>query len=97
MTKAKLDPERGTSSGSCRFITIHPSVDALTPSTKKLNIILSFAETCRLVMSLQDRLQKIHRLNRASKEAKAAGVNLVVSLDSNNISIMPGRLTRMED
>jgi hypothetical protein len=89
--------ERGTSSGSCRVDHFAPPVAALSPTTQKINVHLSFAEASRLVMAIKERLHNIHRLKRNSVKAKKAAVNLVVSLNVNNIAVMPGNLTESEN
>ena len=89
----KNNAERATSCGSCRVDRFAPPIAEINPSTKKINIYLSFAEANRLRMAIEERLQQIQKLKRNSKEAKSAAVNLVITTHVKNVAIMPGKLT----
>ena len=65
--------------GGCTIDHFSPAVGPEWP--KAINIVLSFEEAMKLSLSLQHRLLDINGLNRATREGKAAAVNLCIYAD----------------
>ena len=86
--------EKTTSSGGCAFDRVNPSREDLNPATHKLNLIISFEEALKLNLAIQERLRAINKLKMSSTAGKLAALNLVVDLNVNNISVMPGKLAK---
>ena len=76
--------------GSC-------SVDHFSPPVKEgwppaINIVLGFEEAMKLQLAIQARLLDMNRLNRSTKEGKAAAVNLCVHIGVKRITVNPDKV-----
>ena len=76
--------------GGCTVNHFSPAVADTWP--KAINIVMSFEEALKLQLALQDRLLTINRLNRSTKEGKAAAVNLCVYPRANRVTVNADKL-----
>ena len=58
---------------------------------KAINVVLSFEDALKLQLALQAGLMEVNRLNRATKEGKAAGVNVCLYTDAHRITVNPAK------
>jgi len=72
----KTAVKKKQSYGGCTINHFSPAKKDTWPEA--INIVLGFEEALKLQLALQARLMDINRLNRATREGKAAAVNLRV-------------------
>ena len=82
---AKKAAKKKQSYGGCTIDHFSPAKAEGWP--KAINIVLGFEEALKLQLALQARLMDINRLNRSTREGKAAAVNLCVYTDHPQITV----------
>jgi hypothetical protein len=66
----------------------------LSPSTRKINLFISFKEALKLNLAIQERLRAINKFKQSTNEGKRAPANRVVDFDVKNIAVMPDTLAK---
>ena len=82
---ARKTAQKKESYGGCTVNHFSPAKADAWP--KAINIVLGFEEALKLQLALQARLLDINRLNRSTREGKAAAVNLCVYTDHQRITV----------
>jgi hypothetical protein len=78
--------------GGCTVDHFSPQKNEDWPSA--INVVLGFEEAMKLHLALQDRLLAMNRMNRSTREGKAAAVNLCIHTDISSITVNAGKLGR---
>ncbi len=78
--------------GGCNIDHFSPAKTEGWP--KAINIVLGFEDAMKLQLALQARLLKMNRLNRSTREGKAAAVNLCVYSDVKRITVNANKTRR---
>ena len=82
---AKKAARKKQSYGGCTIDHFSPAKKDGWP--KAINVVLGFEEALKLKLALEARLLDINRLNRSTREGKAAAVNLCVYTDHQQITV----------
>ena len=85
---------KGFSFGECSFDRTKPGRATLSPSTKKLNIVIGFEEALKLHLAIGECISQLNRYKHSTTAGKRAAVNLCVSLDSKRVSVNEDRTTK---
>lgn len=78
--------------GTCAYARTNPNREALTNTTKILNVHLSFEEALKLGIAVDECLRQLNRYNKAMKAGKRAALSIAVHLDQGRISIHEAKL-----
>lgn len=84
--------EKGFSRGGCAISKISPERETVSSKTKALNIYITFEESLKFSLALQDRLLELNRYDRRRKEGAKTCVNLTFRLDANRLIVNKGNL-----
>jgi len=82
---AEKTARRKKSYGGCSVDHFSPQVKDGWP--KAINVVLGFEEAMKLQLALQARLLDINRLNRSTRQGRAAAVNLCVYTDVSRVTV----------
>ncbi len=85
---AKTPTKKKQSYGGCTVNYFSPAKAEGWP--KAINMVLGFEEAMKLQVALQARLMDINRLNRSTREGKAAAVNLRLYTGRKRITVDTG-------
>jgi len=80
--------------GSCRFEQISPQREALEPTTRVLNVLISFEDALKLHVAIQNCVLRLNGYDRSTVDGRRAAMNLAVFLDQKAITITEGNLPR---
>ena len=78
--------------GTCSYGKVYPHSTKLTEDTKTLNIFLSFEDTLKLNLAVDEAARKLNSYNRATTGGKSAALQLTIHLDTRRITINEGKL-----
>ncbi len=78
--------------GGCNIDNFSPARAPGWP--KAINVVLGFEDALKLQLALQARLMEMNRMNRSTREGKAAAVNLCVYTNVNRITVNPAKIRR---
>jgi hypothetical protein len=78
--------------GTCAYDCTKPPREALTSSTKIINVHLSFEEALKLNLAIDECVRLLNRYNKAKKAGKRAALNLAIHFDQGRISVHEGKL-----
>ena len=78
--------------GGCNIDHFSPAKTEGWP--KAINIVLGFEDAMKLQLALQARLLEMNRLNRSTREGKAAAVNLCVYPQVKRITVNADKTRR---
>lgn len=92
---AKTPPRTKDSFGGCTFDHASPDQAKLTSGTKVINLVLSFEEALKLNLAVQEALSDLNKLHRAVKVNKAAGMKLIVHMNTNRLTVDRGRVRQI--
>jgi hypothetical protein len=84
------EKQKGFSFGGATFSRTSPPVEKLTGETKILNVVLPFEEALKLSVAMQACIMWLNEKNRATKEGKAAALNVAVHVDKGRIVVTRG-------
>ena len=82
-----MGEEKTFSFGSCEFVRLSPPKENLTPSSKKLNIVIPFEEALKLNLAIDECVRKLNKYKRSTIKGKKAAVNLVIHFDVSRVSV----------
>ena len=84
---AKAPEKKLFSFGTCTFARTSPSRESLNSQTKILNICLTFEESLKLSLAIDECIRKLNSYNRSKKAGKATGLNVAVHLAQQRITV----------
>jgi hypothetical protein len=73
--------------GGCHFARTMPTLNALSPNTKVLNIDISFEEALKLSLAMSECVRKLNSYKRSTTAGKRSGLNVAVYLGTGEITI----------
>ena len=71
--------------GTCAYSKTSPP--QIAPTTKVINVILSFEEALKLNLAVDEGVRRLNSYNRATKAGKNAALNLTIYLDQKRIAV----------
>lgn len=84
--------EKKSSFGSCNFSHTSPTQSAMSPTTRSLNVVVSFEDALKLNLAIDECLRRLNKYNRSTKSGKNAALNLTIHLQAHRIAINEGKL-----
>ena len=88
------EPTRKTFSfGGCSFSNISPKRVALNSETKILNIMMTFEESLKLNLAIDECIRRLNSYKRSTKSGKSAGLNLAIHLEAERVTVNEGKLS----
>jgi hypothetical protein len=70
----------------------HLSPPAISPSTRAVNIVISFEDALKLNLAIGEGLSALNKNNRATREGRDAALCLTVYLDKKRITVNQGKV-----
>jgi len=92
MAKGKQATTKKFTFGTCGFQRTSPPLEALSPGTRVLNVLLSFEDALKLNVAIDECVRQLNAYNRSTTAGKRAALNLTVYLDKERITINEGKL-----
>ena len=74
----------------------HLSPPAISPSTRAVNIVISFEDALKLNLAIGEGLSALNKNNRATREGRDAALCLTVYLDKKRITVNKGKVKAAE-
>jgi hypothetical protein len=78
--------------GISSFARTSPSLDALSPDTKVLNLEISFEEALKLNLAIDECVRRLNSYKRSTSAGKRSGLNLAIHLSRGVITINEAKL-----
>lgn len=78
--------------GGCTVSNFSPEIPALSPSTKMLNVSITFDEALKLSLAIQECVRKLNSYNRSTTAGKRTGLNIAVHLQSHRLTVNEAKL-----
>jgi hypothetical protein len=90
---AKQMPIKTKSFGSCVLHSTSPSQIDIKPTTKVLNINVSFEEALKLNLAVQEGLSKLNKYDRRpAKQGKNMGLCLAIFFERQRLTVTEAKL-----
>src|SRR5690349_12269196 len=70
----------------------HLSPPEISPSTRAVNIVISFEDALKLNLAIGEGLSALNKNNRATREGRDAALCLTVYLDKKRITVNRGKV-----
>jgi hypothetical protein len=87
-----LTPKKKSSFGACTYARTSPKQDTLSPSTKVLNLFISFEEALKLSLALDECVRKLNSYNRSTTAGKRTALNLTIHFHADRIAVNEGKI-----
>ncbi|MHB1323477.1 MAG: hypothetical protein ACYCXZ_03910 [Coriobacteriia bacterium] len=92
MTEGKTPATKTFSFGGATFGKLSPKLGALSPTTRVLNVTLSFEEALKLNLAVDECLRRLNSYNRSTSAGKQAALNIAVHLDKGRVTVNEGKV-----
>lgn len=89
-------PVRKKTFGACSYSKTSPPVGSLSPSTKILNLAISFEEALKLNVAIDECVRRLNSYNRARKAGKQSGLTLAIHLPSRRVTVHESRIAKTD-
>jgi hypothetical protein len=73
--------------GGCNFIQTSPDVKTLSPSTRNLNVHITFEEALKIHLAIGECIRKLNSYNRGTSAGKRTALNLNIHLDKGRLTV----------
>lgn len=88
-------PRRKTFSfGGCEFGKVSPPLPSLSDQTAILNVTLSFEDSLKLSLAIDECIRKLNSYNRSTAEGRRSALNIAIHLSKGRITVNEGSLER---
>jgi hypothetical protein len=91
MPKEAAPTLKSFSFGGCDFRRTSPTLNALSPDTKVLNIEISFEEALKIHLAIGECIRKLNSYKRSTRAGKRSALNIAVHLSKNRVTINEGK------
>ncbi len=78
--------------GGCNLGKLSPKQEDLAPTTKILNITMSFEDALKFSLAVDECVRKLNSYNRSMTAGKRAALNVAVHLDKNRVTVNEGKI-----
>jgi hypothetical protein len=78
--------------GGCDFGRTSPSVGALSPNTRVLNIEIGFEEALKLHLAIGECIRKLNSYKRSTSAGKRTALYLAIHLSKSRVTINEAKL-----
>jgi len=78
--------------GGCDFGKLSPKLDDMSPSTRVLNVTLSFEDALKLNLAIDECVRRLNSYNRSTRAGKHAALNVAIHLDKGRLTINESKL-----
>lgn len=73
--------------GGCNPGKLSPKSEDLAPTTKILNITMSFEDALKFSLAVDESVRQLNSYNRSTKEGKRAALNVAVHLEKQRVTV----------
>ena len=73
--------------GTCAYEKTSPKREKLNNETKILNLMLTFEETLKLNLAIDECVRKLNTYKRSTKAGKSMGMNIAIHIEQKRITI----------
>jgi hypothetical protein len=88
-----ITPEaKDISFGGCNFGKLSPLQEALCPTTKVLNVTLSFEDALKFNLAVDECVRKLNSYKRSTIEGKHSALSIAIHLEKGRVTVREGKL-----
>ena len=92
MAEKKRPALKTFSFGGCEFGKLSPKLADLSPSTRVLNVGLSFEDALKLHLAIGECIRQLNSYKRSTTAGRRSALNLALHLDKGRVTVNEGKL-----